>query len=60
MLLDQISKQSEHNKQNDCQNSNANMCDLVRYAIVDSVVCTLETLYVGMTFWKNNILSVNS
>ena len=33
-LLDQISKQSEHNKQNDRQNSNANIRDPVRYAIV--------------------------
>ena len=41
-LFDQISKQSEHNKQNDRQNSNANMRDPVRYAIVDSLDCALE------------------
>ena len=40
-LFDQISKQSEHNKQNDRQNSNANIRDPVRYAIVDSLDCTL-------------------
>ena len=45
-LFGQISKQSEHNKQNDLQNSNANMRDPVRYAIVDSLDCTLE----GITY----------
>ena len=46
-LFDQISKQSEHNKQNDRQNSNANMHDPVRYAIVDSLDCTLEAMRPG-------------
>ena len=40
-LFDQISKQSEHIKQNDRQNSNANIRDPVRFAIVDSLDCTL-------------------
>ena len=41
-LFDQISKQSEHNKQNDRQNSNANQRDLVRNVIVESLDCTLR------------------
>ena len=40
-LFDQISKQSEHNKQNDRQNSNANQHDHVRNVIVVSLDCTL-------------------
>ena len=40
-LFDQISKQSEHNKQNDRQNSNANQRDPVRNVIVVSLDCTL-------------------
>ena len=44
-LFDQISKQSEHNKQNDCQNSNANQRDPVRNVIVVSLDCTLESIY---------------
>ena len=41
-LFDQISKQSEHNKQNDRQNSNANQRDPVRNVIVVSLDCTLD------------------
>ena len=48
-LFDQISKQSKHNKQNDRQNSNANMRDPVRYAIVDSLDCTLSVLEIIVT-----------
>ena len=40
-LFDQISKQSEHNKQNDRQNSNANQRDPVRNEIVFSLDCAL-------------------
>ena len=40
-LFDQISKQSEHNKENDRQNSNANKRDPVRQVIVVSLDCTL-------------------
>ena len=40
-LFDQISKQSEHNKQNDRQNSNANQRNPVRNVIVVSLDCTL-------------------
>ena len=43
-LFDQISKQSEHNKQNDRQNSNANQRNPVRNVIVVSLDCTLVTI----------------
>ena len=49
-LFDQISKQSEHNKQNDRQNSNANQRDPVRNVIVVSLDCTLEMLQISQCF----------
>ena len=46
-LFDQILNQSEHNKQNDRQNSNANQRDPVRNVIVVSLDCTLATEHGG-------------
>ena len=49
-LFHQISKQSEHTKQNDRQNSNANQRDPVRNVIVVSLDCTLVVKVVDRAF----------